>query len=81
MKDLYDLMKSLLIDTFEYNGQLKRFFKAASRGQNLFHEKGNINEAIVELEVNGMYAPAMTVIKIPKGIQRDCNRYEKSRFQ
>jgi hypothetical protein len=41
--------------------------KEASYGQILFHIKGNINESVVELEVTGLYAFAMTPLRIPKG--------------
>jgi hypothetical protein len=41
--------------------------KEASYGQILFHVKGNIDESVVELDVNGLYAFAMTQLRIPKG--------------
>jgi hypothetical protein len=44
MKDSYDLMKSLLQDTFGYHGRLRWFIKAASYGQILFHKKNEIKE-------------------------------------
>jgi hypothetical protein len=66
MKDSYDLMKSLLKNSFGYHDILKRFIKAPSYGQILFHKKGDINETIVELDVNSLNASTMTIIKIPK---------------
>jgi hypothetical protein len=39
--------------------------KEASYGQILFHIKGNIDEPIVELAFNGLYAYAMTQLPIP----------------
>jgi hypothetical protein len=71
MKDIYDLMKSLLTNTFGYHGRLKRFVIAASYDQILFHKKACINEAIVELDVNRLYGTSMTTIKIPKGKPRE----------
>jgi hypothetical protein len=47
MKDSFDLMKSLIKDTLGYHGMLKRFLKAGSYGQILFHKKGEIKEAIL----------------------------------
>jgi hypothetical protein len=41
--------------------------KEASYGQTLFHVKGNIDEPVVELNVNGLYAYAMTQLRLPKG--------------
>jgi hypothetical protein len=41
--------------------------KDASYVQILFHIPGNIDEPIVELDVNGLYAFAMTQLRIPKG--------------
>jgi hypothetical protein len=41
--------------------------KEASYGQILFHIKGIIDELIVELDVNGLYAYARTQLRIPKG--------------
>jgi hypothetical protein len=41
--------------------------KEATYGQILFHIKGNIDETVVELDVNGLYAFAMTQLRIPKG--------------
>jgi hypothetical protein len=35
----------------------------------LFHKKDGINEAIVELDTNSLYATVMTEIKIPKDKQ------------
>jgi hypothetical protein len=58
-------MKSLLKDTFGYNGRLKRFIKAPSYGQILFHKKNKIKEAIVERDVNSLKATAMTTLRIP----------------
>jgi hypothetical protein len=60
-------MKSLLAYTFGYHDRSKRFVIATSYGQILFHKKGDINEAIVKLEVNSLYAKAMITIRIPKG--------------
>jgi hypothetical protein len=44
--------------------------KEASYGQILFHIKGNIDESMVELDVNGLYAFAMMQLRIPKVNQR-----------
>jgi hypothetical protein len=52
---------------------LKRFIKATSYGQILFHKKGVINEAIVELDVKSVYATAMRNIKILKGKTKKIN--------
>jgi hypothetical protein len=41
--------------------------KEASYGQILFHVKGNIEEPVVDLDVNGLYTFAMTQLRIPKG--------------
>jgi hypothetical protein len=41
--------------------------KDASYGQILFHIKGNINEPVIELDVNELYAFAMTQLQPPKG--------------
>jgi hypothetical protein len=71
MKDSYDLMKSLLKDTFGYHGRLKSFIKAASYGQILFPKKSEINEAIMELDDNMLYATAMTNLRIPICKQRE----------
>jgi hypothetical protein len=71
MKGSYDLMKSLLKDIFGYYGRLKRFIKAASYSQIIFHKKGEINDLIVYLKVNCLYAAAMTTLRIPKGKPRD----------
>jgi hypothetical protein len=43
---------------------LKQFIKVDSHRQILFHNKGNINENIVELDVNVLSPAAMTKIKI-----------------
>jgi hypothetical protein len=40
--------------------------KEASYGQILFHIKGNIEEKIGELDVNGLYAYVMTQLMIQK---------------
>jgi hypothetical protein len=66
-KDSYELINNLLLDSYSYHGRLKHMMKEASYGQILFHIKGNIDEPIVELDVNGLYAYAMTQLKIPKG--------------
>jgi hypothetical protein len=65
MKDSCDLMKSLLQDSFGYHGRLRSFIKAASYLQILFHKKGEIKEGLVELNVNSLYAAAMTLLRIP----------------
>jgi hypothetical protein len=66
-KDSYELINNLLLTLYSYHGRLKQFIKEASYGQTLFHIKGNINEHVVELDVNGLYAFAMTQLRIPKG--------------
>jgi hypothetical protein len=47
--------------------------KEASYGRILFHVKGNIDEPVVELDVNGLYAFTMTQLSIPKGKQKWIN--------
>jgi hypothetical protein len=66
MKDSDHLIKSFLRDTFGYHRRLKRFIKAPVYLQTLFHKKGYLNKAIIELDVNRLYATPMTTIKIPK---------------
>jgi hypothetical protein len=66
-KDSYELINNLLLGSYSYHGRLKQMIKDASYGQILFHIKGNINEPIVELDVNGLYAFSMTQLRIPKG--------------
>jgi hypothetical protein len=41
--------------------------KEANYGQIQFHIKGNIEEQVVELDVNGLYAFDMKQLRIPKG--------------
>jgi hypothetical protein len=67
MSDSYNLRETLLKDTYTYHGSLKKFIKAASYSQILFHKKCKINESIVELDVNSFYAYAMINIEIIKG--------------
>jgi hypothetical protein len=59
-RDSYELINNLLLGSYGYHGRLKQLIKDASYGQILFHIKGNIDEPVVELEVNGLYAFAMT---------------------
>jgi hypothetical protein len=73
MKDSCDLMNSLLKDTLGYHDRLNSFINNASYGQILFHKKGEIMEATVELDVNSLYATAMTTIRIPKGKPKEIN--------
>jgi hypothetical protein len=44
--------------------------KDVNYGQILFHIKGNIDEQVVYLDVNGFYAFAMAQLRIPKGKPR-----------
>jgi hypothetical protein len=59
-KDSYELINNLLLDSYSYHGRIKQMIKEASYGQILFHIKGNIDESVVELDVNGLYAFEMT---------------------
>jgi hypothetical protein len=63
----------MLLNSYSYHGRLKQMIKEASYGQILFHIKGNIDEPIVELDVNGLYAFAMTQLQIPKGKPKEIN--------
>jgi hypothetical protein len=63
----YNLIESLLKDTYTYHDRLKHFIKAASYSQILFHKKYSISESIIELYVNSLYAYAMINIDIVKG--------------
>jgi hypothetical protein len=63
----YKLINSLLKDTYSYHGLLKKFINNASYGQILFHSKINTNERFVELDVNSLYACAMTKLYAVKG--------------
>jgi hypothetical protein len=38
MEDSYNLIESLLKDTYTYHGSLKKFIKAASYSQIVFHK-------------------------------------------
>jgi hypothetical protein len=73
MKDSCDLMKSLLKDTLGYHDRLNSFINHASYGQILFHKNDEIMEATVELNVNSLYATAMTTIRISKGKPKEIN--------
>jgi hypothetical protein len=53
------------MSSYSYHGRLKQMIKEASYVQILFHIKGNIDEPVVELDVNGFYAYAMTQLRIP----------------
>jgi hypothetical protein len=66
-KNSYELINNLLMDSYSYHGRLKQWIKEASYGQILFHVKGNIDEPIVELDVNSLYAFVMTQLRIPNG--------------
>jgi hypothetical protein len=61
------LINSLLKNTYSYHGLLKKLIKNASYGQILFHSKINTNETLVELDVNSLYACAMTKLYAVKG--------------
>jgi hypothetical protein len=65
-QDSYELINNLLMDSYSYHGRLKQMIKEASYGQVLFHIKGNIDEPVVELDINGFYALAMSNLRIPK---------------
>ncbi|GMO12785.1 MAG: hypothetical protein Ta2E_01430 [Mycoplasmoidaceae bacterium] len=54
MKDSFDIIRSLLENTFANNGRLKSFLQGTSYGQILFHVKGNINESLIELDTNSL---------------------------
>jgi hypothetical protein len=49
MKDSFDLISYIYTRSLGYHTRLKKFIKAPSYGQLLFHKKGNINETILEL--------------------------------
>jgi hypothetical protein len=66
-KESYELSKNMLLASYSYHGKLKQMIKETSYGQILFHIKGNIEEPILELDVKGLYAFAMTQLRIPKG--------------
>jgi hypothetical protein len=66
-KESYELINNLLLGSYSYHGRLKQIIKEASEGQILFHVKGNIDEPVVELDVNGLYPFAMTPLRIPNG--------------
>jgi hypothetical protein len=65
MKKSDNLIKRLLNDTFEYYVRLERNIKLAYSSHILFHKKGEIKEAIVELNVNSLDSRAITTIRIP----------------
>jgi hypothetical protein len=60
MNGSYKLINIILKYTYSYHGLLKKFIKNASYRQILFHSKINTNEILVELDVNILYACAMT---------------------
>jgi hypothetical protein len=66
MKDSFDLMKMLLKDIFGYHDILKRLIKPISYRLYLFHNKEDINEAVVEIAINSLCLTAITTRKIPK---------------
>jgi hypothetical protein len=66
-KESYELINNLLLGSYSYHGKLKQLIKEACYGQIQFNIKGNISEPVVELDVNGLYAFAMTQLRIPKG--------------
>jgi hypothetical protein len=63
----YKLINSLLKDTYSYHGLLKKFIKNLSFGQILFYSKIYTDESLVELEVNSLFAYAMTKLYAVKG--------------
>jgi hypothetical protein len=72
-KESYELINNLLLGSYSYHGRLNQMIKEASYGQILFHVKGNISEPVVELDVTGLYAFAMTQLRIPKGKPKEWN--------
>jgi hypothetical protein len=64
--DSYELINNMELDSYRYHGRLKQMIKEASYRQIVFNVKGNIDEPVVELDVNGLYAFAMTQLRIPK---------------
>jgi hypothetical protein len=67
MIDSYNLIETILKDSYTYHGSLKKFIKVASYSQILFHKKCNISESLVELDFNSLYAYAMINIDIVRG--------------
>jgi hypothetical protein len=67
MEDSYNLIETILKNTYTNHGSLKKLIKAASDSQILFHKKCNISESIVELDVNSLYEYAIINIDIVKG--------------
>jgi hypothetical protein len=67
MKDSFNLIKSILLESFGYHDRLKTFSKSASYDQIRFPKKCYISEANVELDANSLYPNAMTKINLPKG--------------
>jgi hypothetical protein len=67
MEGSYNLISSLLKDTYTHHGSLKKLIKNASYGQILFHSKINTNETLIELDLNSLYASAMTKLYAVKG--------------
>jgi hypothetical protein len=50
MEESYNLIEIILKNTYTNHGRLKKFIKAASYSQILFHKKCNICESIIELD-------------------------------
>jgi hypothetical protein len=67
MEDSYNLIETILKNTYPIHGNLKKFIKAASYSQIFFHKKCSIYENIIELDVNCLYAYAMINNDIIKG--------------
>jgi hypothetical protein len=53
-KESYELINNLLLGSYNYHGRLKQMIKEASYGPILFHVKGNFDEPVMELDVNGL---------------------------
>jgi hypothetical protein len=63
-KDRNELINNLLLCSYSCHGRLKQMIKEASYGQIQFHIKDIIEELIVELDINGLYAFTMTKLRI-----------------
>jgi hypothetical protein len=66
-KNRYELINNLLLGSDSYHERLTQIMKEPSYSQILFHIKSNMDEPIVEVDVNGLYAFAISNLRIPKG--------------
>jgi hypothetical protein len=77
-KESYELINNLLLGSDSYHGRLKQMIKEANYGQILFNIKGNVEEPVVEVDVNGLYAFAMTQLRISKGKPKEIHKMKAS---